>query len=85
MHRFRLKSATVAVQDRGRGKDIAFIPKGAEITADLPDVRSGFDRSKFIAIKWEGKTVSIFLLDLLERGERLGPSDPEVGHSRAAW
>jgi hypothetical protein len=47
------------------------IPAGAEITAaDLPDVRERSDRSKQAPIQWEGKIVRIFLLDLMERGER---------------
>ena len=47
------------------------IPAGAEIAAaDLPDVRERLDRSKLVPIQWEGKIVSIFLLDLMERGER---------------
>ena len=69
MHRFRLRSATIAIQSEGRG--VAMIPAGAEITAaDLPDVRERSDRSKQAPIQWEGKIVRIFLLDLMERGER---------------
>ena len=69
MYQFRLRSATIAIQEGGHG--IAMIPAGAEITAaDLPGVRERADRSKLVAIEWEGKMVSIFLLDLMERGER---------------
>jgi hypothetical protein len=47
------------------------IPAGAESTAgDLPDVRERADRSKLPTNEWEGKMVSIFLLDLMERCER---------------
>lgn len=70
MYRFRLRSATIAVQQEERR--VAMIPTGAEIAAaDLPDIRNGFDRSKFVTVEWDGMVVRIFLLDLLERGERL--------------
>jgi len=70
MHRFRLKSATVAVQQEdGRA---AMIPSGVEIaTAELPDTRNGFDHSTFVTVDWDGKVMRMFLLDLLERGERV--------------
>jgi hypothetical protein len=69
MYRFRLRSATIAIQEGGQG--VTMIPAGAEITAsDLPDVRERSDRSKLVTIDWEGKMVRIFLLDLMERGER---------------
>ncbi len=31
----------------------------------------GFDNSTFIAVEWDGKTVSIFLVDLIARGVRI--------------
>src|SRR5208283_3575431 len=69
MYEFRLRSATIAIQEGGHG--VAMIPAGAESTAgDLPDVRERADRSKLPTNEWEGKMVSIFLLDLMERCER---------------
>jgi hypothetical protein len=74
MHRFRLQSATLAVQYRnGEAKGIAtMIPAGSAVTPlDPIELRSGFDRSKLIAVEWDGKTVCMFLLDLLERGAQV--------------
>jgi hypothetical protein len=68
MYRFRLKSATVAVQ-QGHA---AMIPSGAEIAAaELPDAASGYAHSTFVTVEWEGKVLRMFLIDLLERGERM--------------
>jgi hypothetical protein len=48
------------------------IPAGSEVVShEVVDSRSGFDHSKFIAVEWDGRTVCMFLLDLLERGERV--------------
>jgi hypothetical protein len=69
MYRFRLKSVTVAVHKEG-GR-VAIIPTGAEIAAaDLPDTRNGFEPGKFVTMEWDGRMVRMFLLDLMERGER---------------
>lgn len=72
MYRFRLKSATMAVEQGGASKILAVVPAGAEIAArELPDIHSGYGCSTLVAIEWNGKTVSMFLADVLERGERL--------------
>ena len=74
MERFRLKSATMAVHHvGGDAKGVAVvIPAGSEVVSIDPiDTRSGFDHSQFVAVKWAGRTVQMFLLDLVERGERV--------------
>ncbi|HEX3747133.1 MAG TPA: hypothetical protein VHW09_24520 [Bryobacteraceae bacterium] len=45
------------------------MPIGAEIaTADLPSPGAQ-NPSSLVNVRWQEKTVSIFLVDLLERGE----------------
>lgn len=74
MERFRLKAATMAVHhvaDDAKGIAVV-IPAGSEVaTFDPVDTRPGFDHSQFIRVKWAGRTVQMFLLDLIERGERV--------------
>jgi hypothetical protein len=51
---------------------VMVIPAGSELISHEPiDGRPGFDHSKLIAVDWNGRTVCMFLLDLLERGERI--------------
>jgi len=73
MYRFRLNSATMAVYSPDGFKELAIIiPTGSEVVSVDPiGSRNGFDRSKLIEVGWDGKTVRMFLLDLLERGERV--------------
>ena len=74
VHRFRLNSATMAVHYRHDDqKGVALIiPAGSEVIShEVVDGRPGFDRSKLVAVEWDGRTVCMFLLDLLERGERV--------------
>jgi hypothetical protein len=73
MYRFRLKSATMAMchHDGFKGEAVV-IPTGSEIiSVDPVEIRKGFDRARLIEVGWGGKTVRMFLLDLLERGERI--------------
>jgi hypothetical protein len=73
MDRFKLKSATMAVhyQDGAKGTAV-IVPGGSEVVSLEPiEGHNGFDRSKFIAVEWNGTTVCMFLLDLIERGERV--------------
>ena len=74
MERFRLKSPTMAVhyQDGGPKGLAVVIPAGSEVCcSEHIDARPGFDHSTFVEVLWTGKTVSMFLLDLVERGERV--------------
>jgi hypothetical protein len=73
MYRFRLTSATMAVYQRdGYKSEAVVIPAGSEVlSVDPIESRSGFDRAKLVDVGWNGKTVRMFLLDLLERGERI--------------
>jgi hypothetical protein len=70
MYSFALTSPTMAVRyENGKGVAI-LIPEGSEVATDrLPDEQLPSDSSKLIEVRWAGKVVSIFALDLLERGE----------------
>jgi hypothetical protein len=67
----------MAVCHRGGSKDEAvIIPAGSVVVSVDPiETRAGFDRSKLIEVTWRGKTILVFLLDLLERGERVEGAD----------
>jgi hypothetical protein len=74
MYHFRLNTATMAVHQRSgepHGSAV-MIPAGSEIVSqERVDFRPGFDRSRLVEVRWAGRTVSMFLLDLMERGERV--------------
>jgi|HubBroStandDraft_5_1064220.scaffolds.fasta_scaffold1726968_1 hypothetical protein len=73
MQRFRLNSATMVVYspDGFKGQAVV-LPAGSEVVpVDPVEARPEIDRSKLVAVGWDGKTVRMFLLDLLERGERV--------------
>jgi hypothetical protein len=73
MQRFRLNSATMAVHSPDGFKDLVLvIPAGGEVVSGDPiETRDGFGRSKLVEVGWNGETVRMFLLDLIERGERV--------------
>ena len=73
----------MAIHYLGNSRTVVVIPQGAEIAAiEVPDTRTGFEHSRLIEIEWDGKTVSMFLLDLFERGERVQrPRTPPEGVS----
>ena len=60
-------------QEDGEPHGVAIIiPAGSEIVSVEPiEARTGFDHSAFVGVEWDGKTVRMFLLDLVERGERV--------------
>ena len=63
----------MAVHHRDGFRDEAvIIPAGAvvEIVGRLYGGRN-FDHARLVEIGWDGRTVRMFLLDLLERGQRM--------------
>jgi hypothetical protein len=71
MLRFRLKCAIMAVPyaNRLQGEGI-IVPAGSEVLCIDPiEPQAGFQRSRRIAVEWEGKIVRLFLVDLLERSD----------------
>jgi hypothetical protein len=73
-HRFRLKTATIGVTD-GPDKRVAIqLPAGAQIVVldqIPPDVPP--DSNHQVNVEWEGKLVSMFLVDIREKGEPIAP------------
>lgn len=87
MERFRLKSATTGVyhlDDDSKGVAVV-IPAGSEVVSPGPIVRRpGTDRAEFVTVRWASRMVQVFLLDLIERGERLTTPECEPWALRAA-
>jgi len=71
MQRFRLTAPTIAIEHIGC-KDVAVIlPEGAAIlTVDAPEWNR--PPNQLVPAIWEGKSIQLFLADVLERGELAG-------------
>ena len=69
----RLSQDTVALTIQGDGRKVVVtIPAGSEVAALGPiPLELIEDRAERIDVLWDGKTVSTFLVDLQERGERV--------------
>ena len=69
---FRLKSATIAAVIEEGKWTVVQIPAGAEVSAmELIPVNESEGRHQQIGIRWEGKTMKMFLIDLQQRGEHI--------------
>jgi len=72
--RFRLKTAAIATTAGPENRIAVQIPAGAHITvvdhlqSDLPP-----DSSAQVNVEWDGKVVSMFRVDIHEKGERIPP------------
>lgn len=77
MFRFRLRTTTMAIYfPRGAPRKAITIPAGSEILSARPlKARAGMDRSTFVTVEWDGKTVRMFLVDLLKRGKQVDGVD----------
>jgi hypothetical protein len=71
MPRFRLKSATMVLHCAGQQGRASVIPAGAEVIASGPDLRSTGSPNRLIQVQWGGEAVTLYQVDLLERGERI--------------
>jgi hypothetical protein len=74
MYQFKLKSATMAVRDEnGKPHGVAVvIPANSVIaTVEPVEARAVSDNSTLVGVEWDGKKVRMFLLDLVQRGERV--------------
>ncbi len=69
--RFRLNKPTVALYLEG-GKEVALeVPAGAEIVV-TDDVKvAPMDPTLQVTVKWDGKIVKMFAVDIRQRGERI--------------
>jgi len=71
MPRFRIRTATVALETIDGGpKTATILPAKSEIEIDyLPDgIRP---TTWMIDVRWKGRTITMFLIDIQERGERI--------------
>jgi hypothetical protein len=71
----RISSTTVGVEyrdDDPKGNGVAvFLPAGAMVLTDDPLPAAPSQPSRMISVKWEGRVINMFIVDLLERGEQV--------------
>jgi len=89
LYRFCLKQSSVCVFRDSNGKSTAIVvPTGAEVTTADPAVMdcSANELNLMVQIQWNDQTLSMFLTDLLARGELVqSPARPhDVGFVRRA-
>ena len=73
--RFVLRAATIAIGFDESGKRIAVtIPAKTEITvSDIVPLEPTKDYTLLVNVRWEGRSLAMFLSDLQDRGERVHP------------
>jgi hypothetical protein len=67
--RFRLKTATIAIADEGGRERLLHVPAGAEIV--VTESLEGEAPNRQVTAQWGRKTLTMFAVDILERGERV--------------
>ena len=77
MFQFRLRTATVAVRSTSTGKgEAALIPAGSEIITRDPEIFNvSTDKQGMVKINLQKNEYSVFLVDLLQRGELIRAAD----------
>jgi hypothetical protein len=77
MPRYILKTATVGVAREGSEELAITIPAGSLIVSGQPieEIAEEADQSQMVEVHWNGEIVSVFLLDLKARSERVGLAD----------
>jgi CheY-like chemotaxis protein len=80
--RYRLTTGTPALIQADDRRIIFCLPAGTVLTAPTHLVNA----MGLVTVEWDGKTIQIFAVDLIERGERLqeGTTEPEVPEFRSA-
>jgi hypothetical protein len=69
-HRFKIRDATIAIRSDETRKKIAVIPAGAEITLTDPiPLAPVSDHNETVNVSWEGRLLTMFLIDLQLRGQ----------------
>ena len=76
--RLRLMTATIAVMNEPEKQTAVQLPAGAEIVI-LEQIRlnTPLNSRQQVDVEWNGKVVSMFLVDIHEKGERLPPQSKE--------
>jgi hypothetical protein len=74
--RYRIKTALLGIHSVDGMRTPVMIPGGASVVLELGPL----DGTRMVDIKWEGKTVTIFTVDLRERGTLLSSAvkDPKA-------
>jgi len=68
--RFRLKTATIAITDGPEKRIAVQLPTGAQIVVlEHVQPNAPLDSSRQVNVEWDGKVVSMFLVDIIEKGE----------------
>ena len=62
--RYRLKTPTIAILTADERKIPVTVPQGAMVEVDVE-----LDEDRLVYVRWEGKTVMMFTMDLRVRGE----------------
>ena len=62
---YRLKTCTLAILDQDGQKIPMRIPTGSTVEIIEQDING----NRLVDVKWEGKKVTMFTIDLRERGE----------------
>jgi hypothetical protein len=65
--RFRIQTPTLAILSQDGHRIPITIPQGATVEV----VEAPLDGNRLVDVKWEGKTVMMFSIDLSERGARI--------------
>jgi hypothetical protein len=69
--RFKLKTRTIAVSLEGGKKIAVAVPMDAEIVVTDKVPVDHTDRNRQVTVEWAGKIVTMFAVDIRDRGERV--------------
>ena len=73
--RFRLKTATIAVRNGPEKRTAVQLPEGAQIVVLGHIQHDGdLDGNRQVNVEWDGTVVSMFLVDIHEKGEPMPPA-----------
>jgi len=80
--RFRLTAATIAVMEGPEKRTAVQLPTGAQILVlDHIQPDAQVHSTHQVNVEWDGKVVSMFLVDIHEKGERIPPQST----GKSAW
>jgi hypothetical protein len=70
IQQYRLKDTTIAIVSERDRDNLIHVPAGSTITV-CDSLRESDRPNREIHVKWIGKELRMFAVDILERGERL--------------
>ena len=71
-----LNAATIATLHQHGRRSIVHVPAGALITVCGP-LNESKEANRQVEVEWQGQTLKMFAVDILERGERHFAGDPD--------